>query len=86
MCNVRLYIAFSLDISTVLLPPCLLVVFIEHKRQCVVYSFKCSLCDKDYVDFTNRHLVYINASWNTQVPGLRLENTRDNNMALIIRP
>ena len=25
-------------------------------RQCVVYSFKCSLCDKDYVGFTNRHL------------------------------
>ena len=25
-------------------------------QQCVVYSFKCSLCDKDYVGFTNRHL------------------------------
>ena len=25
-------------------------------QQCVVYSFKCSLCDMDYVGFTNRHL------------------------------
>ena len=29
---------------------------IRVDQQCVVYSFKCSLCDKDYVGFTNRHL------------------------------
>ena len=25
-------------------------------QQCVVYHYKCGLCEMDYVDFTNRHL------------------------------
>ena len=46
-------------------------------QQCVVYKFKCDLCDADYVGYTRRHLFQLTEEHKHSAIGKHLRDTHN---------